>query len=121
MYVITGAATFGDECSELRVDSASGWGVEAAWWGDDAVVTRSGGLSKGARGHNSGVFYLIYVYVNESNISLGLCLQVRRARDALGLWGPPGAGKAACVGFWGSSICVGVVVAAGPSIAKKLL
>ena len=47
VYVVTGAATLGDECSELRVDSVPGWGVEAAWWGDGAVVTRSGGFSRG--------------------------------------------------------------------------
>ena len=45
---------------------------------------------------------------------------MRRARYALGLWGPPGAGKAVWVGFWGSSICVGVTISADPSAAKWL-
>ena len=30
----------------------SGTRGDTAWWGDDAVVTRSGGLSKGSRGYN---------------------------------------------------------------------
>ena len=35
------------------------------------------------------------------------------ARDASGLWGPHGAGKAVWVGVLGSHICVGCVVFAG--------
>ena len=49
VYIVTEAATLGDKCSELRVESFPGWGVEAAWWGDGAVVTRSGGLSRALR------------------------------------------------------------------------
>ena len=60
MYITSGAATLGDKRTELRVESAPGWGVEAAWWGDGAVVTGSGGLSRGWRGYNWRVLYLIY-------------------------------------------------------------
>ena len=45
----------------LRVESIPGWGVEAAWWSDGAVVTQSGGLSEGSRGYNWRVLYRIYV------------------------------------------------------------
>ena len=53
--------TLGDECSELRAESFSDWDVETAWWGNSAVVTRSGGLSGGSRGYNWGALYLTYV------------------------------------------------------------
>ena len=61
VYIITGDESLGDECSEQRVESAPGWGVEAARWGDDAVVTLSGGLSKGSRAYNWRILCPIYV------------------------------------------------------------
>ena len=85
------------------------------------MVTRLGGLSMGSRGYKWLVLYLISVYYNESNLILGFSLQIRRARNALGLWGPHGAGKAVWVGFWGSSICVGVAKSAGLRATKGLL
>ena len=118
MYFIIGAASLGDKCSDLRVESAPGWGVEAAWWGDDAVVTRSGGLSKRSTGYNWGVSYPFCVLFNESKLNLEFSPQVRRARDALGLWGPHGAGKALWVGFWKRSICAGVTKSADSRAAK---
>ena len=74
MYITIGAATLGAKCSELRVEPVPGWGVEVAWWGDDAVVTRSGGLSRGSRGCNWRVLYFIYVQGNEYNLILGFSL-----------------------------------------------
>ena len=69
-----------------------------AWWGDGAVVTRSGGLSRVSGGYTWRVLYLRYVSFNELDLILGFSWQIRRTRDALGLWGPPGAGKAVGVG-----------------------
>ena len=59
--VVTGSATVGDKCSGLRVESVPCWGVEAAWRGDGAVVTRWGGLSGWLRGHNWRVLCLVKV------------------------------------------------------------
>ena len=44
----------------VAVGFAFGWDVEIALWGDGAVVTRSGGLAKGLRGHNWCVLYFTY-------------------------------------------------------------
>ena len=74
VHTITDAVTLGDNCSELRVESAPGWGVEAAWWGDDAVVTRSGGLSRESRRYNWRVLCLIYVTFSAFNLTLGFSL-----------------------------------------------
>ena len=38
----------------------------------------------------------------------------------MGLWGPPGAGKAVRVRFWGSPICAGVAKSAGLRASKWL-
>ena len=38
----------------------SSLGAEAAWWGDDVVATRSGGLSAGSRGYNWRALYPIH-------------------------------------------------------------
>ena len=84
------------------------------------MVTRLGGLSMGSRGYKWLVLYLISVYYNESNLILGFSLQIRRARNALGLWGPHGAGKAVWIGSWGSSICAGFAKYAGRRAAKWL-
>ena len=85
------------------------------------MVTQSGGLSKNYADYTWHGLCLIYVYFNDSNLVLAFSLQIRRARDALGLWGPHGAGKAVWVGFWGSSICVGVAKSAGLRATKGLL
>ena len=74
VYIITGAAPLSDKCSDQRVESASGWGVEAAWWGVDAVIIRSGGLSRGSTAYNWRALYLIYVHLKESNLILGFSL-----------------------------------------------
>ena len=100
------------------MESAPGWGVEAAWWGDDAVLTRPGGLYKGYMRYNWRVVCFTYVQLNKAILNLRLNPQIRRARDALGLWGPHGAGKAVRVGFLGSSICAGVTKSAGLRAAQ---
>ena len=61
------------------------------------MVTRSGGLSKGSRGYNGRMLYYRCVWCNEANLSFEFSSQIRRARDALGLWAQHGAGKAVCV------------------------
>ena len=49
MYNVNEATTLGDKCRELWAEFVPGWGVEEAWWGNGAVVTRSGGLSRESR------------------------------------------------------------------------
>ena len=57
---------------------------------------------------------------NDANLKLDFNSQIWRARDGLGLWGRPGAGKAVRVGFCGSSSCAGVAKSAGPRAAEWL-
>ena len=85
------------------------------------MVTQSGGLSKNYADYTWHGLCLIYVYFNDSNLVLAFSLQIRRARDALGLWGPHGAGKAVWVGLWGRSVCAGVTKSADLRSAKWLV
>ena len=120
VYVITRASTLADKCSALRTESAPARASRQLGGGGDVVVTRSGGLSKGLRGYNWRILCPIYITFSESNSNLGFNPQIRRARDALGLRGPHGAGKAVGVGLWGSSICAGAAQSAGLRAAKWL-
>ena len=113
MYIFTAVATLGDKCSDLRVESVAGWGVEAAWWRGGGVPARWGRLSRTARGYNWHVFYVIYFLFYEFILNLGFSWQLRRARDTLGLWSLPGAAKAMWVGFCRSSLYVRVMISGG--------
>ena len=49
-------------------------GVEAASWGDDAVVSRSGGFPRGSTGYAWSAWYTTYAYCNQLNLNLGFSL-----------------------------------------------